>query len=266
MHNDIITQNIKLIDEKLIINERKFEIINDIKYLVYYVSREFEPVICERCGCLVYKINCYHIRIVKTFINYDYPVLLKYKQRRLICDCGKTMAEWNSIVTKGCNVSNYLKLEIIKQCKYKHSFTTIAKQLNVDTMTVINTFMNHFTFERKDLSEVLCVDEFSANINQDNKYACIIGDPIKKEIIDILPSRHQYYLEQYLSKIPKSERLNVKIVNIDMWEAYKTVFSNYCWNALIAVDPFHWIGHATDNFHKLRRIVEEQIDNPKVKP
>ena len=31
MHNDIITQNIKLIDEKLIINEKKFEIINGIK-------------------------------------------------------------------------------------------------------------------------------------------------------------------------------------------------------------------------------------------
>ena len=171
----------------------------------------------------------------------------------------------NSIVSKKCKISNYLKLEIIKQCKYKHSFTTIAKQLNVDKMTVINTFMEHFTFNRKELSEVICVDEFSANINQDNKYACIIGDPIKKGIIDILPSRHQYYLEQYLSKIPKNERMRVKIVNIDMWEAYKVVFSNYCWNALIAVDPFHWIGHATDNFHKLRRIVEEQIDNPKVR-
>lgn len=34
---------------------------------------------------------------------------------------------------------------------------------------------------------------------------------------------------------------------------------------MIAVYPFHWIGHATDNLHKLRRIVEEQIDNPKVK-
>ena len=265
MHNDIITQNIKLIDEKLIINERKFEIINDIKYFVFYVSREFEPKICDRCRCVVYKVKDYRERIVKTFVNYDYPVLLKYNQRRLICDCGKTMSENNSIVAKKCKISNYLKLEIIKQCKYKHSFTTIAKQLNVDTMTVINTFMNHFTFDRKDLSEVICVDEFSANINQDNKYECIIGDPIKKEIIDILPSRHQYYLEQYLSKIPKIERMNVKIVNIDMWEAYKVVFSNYCWNALIAVDPFHWIGHATDNFHKLRRIVEEQIDNPKVK-
>ena len=265
MHNDIITQNVKLIDEKLIINDKKIESVKGIKYLIYYVSREFEPTICDRCGSLVHKTNCYHTRIVKTFINYDYPVLLKYKQRRLICDCGKTMSENNSIVSKKCKISNYLKLEIIKQCKYKHSFTTIAKQLNVDKMTVINTFMEHFTFNRKELSEVICVDEFSANINQDNKYACIIGDPIKKGIIDILTSRHQYYLEQYLSKIPKNERMRVKIVNIDMWEAYKVVFSNYCWNALIAVDPFHWIGHATDNFHKLRRIVEEQIDNPKVR-
>ena len=251
--------------QKLIINDKKFELIDDTKYIVYYVSREFEPKICDRCGSVVCKVKDYRERKVKTFINFDYPVLIKYRQRRLICDCGKTMSENNLIVSKGRRISNYLKLEIIKQCRYKHSFTTVARQLNIDTMTVINTFMDHFTFDRKELSEVICVDEFSANINQENKYACIIGDPIKKEIIDILPSRHQHYLEEYLSKIPKEERMKVKIVNIDMWEAYKVVFSNYCWNALIAVDPFHWIGHATDNFHKLRRIVEEQIDNPKVK-
>ena len=57
----------------------------------------------------------------------------------------------------------------------------------------------------------------------------------------------------------------MKIVNLVMWESYKIVFSYYCCNANIAVDLFHWIGHATDNFHKLRRIVEEQMVNPKVK-
>ena len=49
MHDNIITQNIKLIDEKLIINDKKFELIDGIKYIVYYVSREFEPKICDRC-------------------------------------------------------------------------------------------------------------------------------------------------------------------------------------------------------------------------
>ncbi len=50
MHDNIITQNIKLIDTKMIINEVKFEISDDTKYLLYYVTREFEPKICERCG------------------------------------------------------------------------------------------------------------------------------------------------------------------------------------------------------------------------
>ena len=112
MYNDIISQNVKLMDEKLIINGKKFEIIKGVKYLVYYVSRQFEPVVCERCGCLVHRIKEYKVRTVKTFINYDYPVLLKYKQRRLLCDCGKTISENNSIVSKRNRISNYLKLEI----------------------------------------------------------------------------------------------------------------------------------------------------------
>ena len=44
-------------------------------------------------------------------------------------------------------------------------------------------------------------DEFSANIDEDNKYACIIRDSVKQEIIDRLPSRHQEYLERYLANI-----------------------------------------------------------------
>ena len=106
--------------------------------------------------------------------------------------------------------------------------------LDVKTPTVINIFMENFSFERKPFGEVICVDEFSAKIDSDNPYACIIGDPVSKEIIDILPSRHKSYLERYLDKIPKEERLNVKIVNIDMWNAYKEVFSAFCWNIIQA--------------------------------
>lgn len=267
MHENIISQNIKLLDDKLIFeNEKeKFEIIDNIKYRVLYVTREFTPIVCKACGCLVTKTKEYVKRKVKTFFNYDYPVIIYYKQRRLVCKCGKTMAENNSLVSKGCNISNYLKMEILKQCKYKTSFKTISQQLNIDVMTVINTFMEYANFERRQLTEIICVDEFSANINNNNTYACIIGDPVSREIIDILPSRHQVEIERYLAKIPKDERLRVKIVNIDMWEAYKISFSSYCPNAKIAVDAFHWISKATNEFHKLRRLIEEETDNPKIK-
>lgn len=96
------------------------------------------------------------------------------------------MAEPNSLVSKGCNVSNYLKMEILKQCKYKTSFKTIAQQLNKDFMTVINTFMKYANFERRKLTEIICVDEFSAIINYNNAYTCIIGERVNNKIIDIL--------------------------------------------------------------------------------
>ena len=78
MHNVIISQNLKLLDNKLILNKEKemFEIIKGTKYRVLEVSREFEPVVCSKCGNLVYKTKEYVLRKIKTFFNYDYPVII----------------------------------------------------------------------------------------------------------------------------------------------------------------------------------------------
>lgn len=84
MHNDIIAQNVNLIDEKLIIKECKIETIKEQKYLVYYVTREYEPKVCDRCGSCVFKVKDHRERMVKTFINFDYPVIIKYKKRRFV--------------------------------------------------------------------------------------------------------------------------------------------------------------------------------------
>lgn len=266
MTNDIITQNIQLIDENIIIDKIETVNINNKIIRVYYIHYNYYTGWCPKCGSHVYTTKEYKTRTVKTFINYDYPVLLKYRQRRLECkECGKTFGENNSIVSKGCNISKYLKLVILKKCAEKASFKTIANQLNVDEMTVINTFMKNIRFKRVELSEILCVDEFSANIDENNPYAFIMGDPVNKKIIDILPSRHIEYLSDYFFKISENERNRVKIVNMDMWEGYRRIFQLYMPHASIAVDPFHYIKHATDSFNKLRIRIEESNDNPKVR-
>ena len=59
MHKDIISQN--------------------IKYLVYYFKREFESVMCDKCGKVVYKVKDYRERKGKTFGNFDYHVIIKYE-------------------------------------------------------------------------------------------------------------------------------------------------------------------------------------------
>ena len=103
MHDIIIAQNLKLLDKKLIIDENynMFEVIEGIKYRVLKVSREFEPIICPKCRRIVHKTKEYVIRKIKTFFNYDYPVIIYCRQKRLICYCGKTIQENNSLVQKG---------------------------------------------------------------------------------------------------------------------------------------------------------------------
>ena len=61
MHNVIISQNLKLLDNELTFNEDKemFETINDIKYRVLEVTRKFELVFCPKCGNLVHKTKEY---------------------------------------------------------------------------------------------------------------------------------------------------------------------------------------------------------------
>ena len=64
------------------------------------------------------------------------------------------------IIQKYLNIIKESQNAIVeKQCPYIRSSTTIANQLNIDTIAITNSFMDHFTFERKGLSEVICIDE-----------------------------------------------------------------------------------------------------------
>lgn len=71
MHDNIISQNIKLLDDKLIFEniKKELEIIDIVKNKVLNVTREFTPIFCRECGCLVPKTKEYVKRKVKTFLT-----------------------------------------------------------------------------------------------------------------------------------------------------------------------------------------------------
>ena len=233
-----------------------------------YLNLKDERIKCPYCQNDKIVIKDYYNTTINNSIIRLNKVFVHIKMRRYLCKtCRKTFRQQFFLGKFGRSTSFAVEMSVMESLKKKVSFKDVAEAHNISVTQCIRIFDESNKIERLQLTRAICVDEFFFGYDRkgDAQYPFIIVDPNSTKIIDILPSRHQYYLEQYLSKIPQNERLRIKIVNIDMWEAYKTVFSNYCWNAKIAVDPFHWIGHATDNFHKLRRIVEEQIDNPKVK-
>ena len=90
------------------------------------------------------------------------------------------------------------------------------------------------------LPEVLSIDEFKGNAGNE-KYQCILVDPAKHRVLDILPGRNQQCLTQYFYSFPKKDRLKVKFFVCDMWQPYVDVAQIYFSNAKIIIDKYHFI-------------------------
>ena len=265
MSYDIVTQSLINFDSKLIIIEpfNQIETINSNLVRVIYVQREFEEFACPSCGKMVSRVKEYKIKDVRVYFDCLGEVIIRYRQRRLKCDCGKTFPEVTPLVAKNKSISNSVRLQILNLCKKVISFKTIAEMLHISSSSVINTFMEVANFDRQPLGEIISVDEFSYVVNGKTQYAFVIGNPMTRQLIDILPSRKQDDIEEYFSKISYEERLNVKYATMDMWKGYIKSIKKFFPNAIIAVDPFHWTRLITNAIHKVRRKVHE--DNiPKI--
>ena len=93
--------------------------------------------------------------------------------------------------------------------------------MNLSVNTVIRVF-GVVDYGHKNLPSALSIDEFKGNTGGE-KYQCIITDPVKKVVLDILPARTEVCLTKYFAKFSKSERENVKYFVSDMWKPFANI-------------------------------------------
>lgn len=175
-------------------------------------------------------------------------------KRRFICHyCGKKFVEPININPYNSSISNELKMKIRKDLLvYNYSIKSIARENNVSCSTVrreLEEAMNGYPEYLKTLPEVISIDEFKAD-TREGKYALIINDPIRKRVLDILPSRKKDYLLSYFTRI--ENRNNVKIVISDMYEPYLLVTKTMFSKAKFVVDRFHYVRYIMDALDDIR--------------
>ena len=96
------------------------------------------------------------------------------------------------------------------------------------------------------------------------KYCCVLYDPHKNNIVDLLSCRHLNFLIDYFSHIPKDEKDAVEFVSMDMWESYRTMAKKCLPKAKIAVDSFHVVQQLNNAFNKIRiRVMKKYEDTKK---
>ena len=114
----------------------------------------------------------------------------------------------------------------------------------------------------KTLPLVLSIDEFKGN-SGGNKYHSILTAPKEHKVFDILPSRTQYRLEEYLRDF--SNRKDVRYFVMDMYKVYKDIAQRLLPNATIVIDKFHVVKQVTGATERVRIRIQKQMHPSKRK-
>ena len=251
MHNHCIN---KLINIEEVIVKKIIHSDSSVRIMLETKPKEH---ICPVCGRNTKRIHDYRMQTIK-----DLPFQLKHcylilRKRRYACSCGKRFYENYSFLPKYFQRTSRMTAFIADALHDTRSVTSVAKMCNVSTATV-NRILDTISYGRPDIPLSISIDEVKGNAGG-QKYQCILVDPIKHSVLDILPSRSQTQLNTYFRNIPKRERYQVKFFVCDMWRPYTELAQTFFPNATMVIDKYHFIRQVTWAIENVRKRIQKTM-------
>jgi len=227
------------------------DVLEDGSSKIYFVTIKSKPCKCMYCQSKDTSIKEY---VHKTIRLLDEGILNCYMEMtipRFKCNtCKKTFAyKLNSTIQD--KYSNEFIRKIKQDFESMISFKDIAKRFHMDLMTVCRLFDTVVENRRQMLGEAICIDEFKS-FGDETKYSSVLLDFETHKIIDVIESRTLPYLRQYFRKQPQNLLKKVKLFSCDMYDGYITIAKEFFPNALICIDPFHYMKYFTAAIQDIR--------------
>ena len=230
------------------------EIIEEDNKIIFSGHLKRKEQICPRCNNRVREVKDTRTQLIKDVPAFGKNVFIKLKKQRYICrKCNKSFYEENKFLKKYQRITDRVLEKIFTMSAEVNSFSFMSKELNIPITTLIRKF-DLIEYPKSNLEnvEVLAIDEFKGNTGGE-KYNCIIADPKRKIILDILPKRYKIDLQNYFFKIDKGVRDKIKIFISDMWQTYFDVAKDKFKNSKFVVDKYHWIRQVIWAFENVRK-------------
>ena len=215
------------------------------------IEMPVKPHVCPSCGATTAKIHDYRLQRIKDIPAFGRKTILVLHKRRYRCDCGKCFYENVSFLPKYRRMTNRFSVYVIDKLRSVRSYTSVAKETGVSIPTVMRIF-DVVQYGKPALSKILAIDEFKGNTGGE-KYQCIITDPKKHIVLDILPKRYSSYLIDYFKSMDRSK---VQYFVSDMWRTYTDFASSILKNATQVIDKYHFVRQVIWAFEAVRK--EEQ--------
>ena len=227
----------------------------------YYITAEAvaRPSLCPHCGALSPQLTG-HGRKKQTFqdmLIHGKRVEILVDRRRYICqECGSTFLEQLVDMDEKRNVTKRL-LHYIQSKSITNTFTSVAREIGLDEKTIRLIFKDHVTEKlklyRPEAPKWLCIDEACLI----HGYRCVLTNIEALTLLDILNNRKKSTILNYLSQLPKKER--VEYVCMDMWQPYRDAANYYLPGAKIIIDKYHVLRCASDAVDAVRKSIGEEL-------
>lgn len=231
---------------------------------VITLEKELSEHYCPVCGFRMYSKGRSMRTVNHPIMQDGLKLTLKLIKRRWQCinpDCKTIISDEFSFVDKyrrNTNISDLLIVNAFKDPSL--SAREIAKRYSVSDTHVITTFARYVDMPRRQMTEIICVDEVHLNISKKFKYALIIQDFESGEPLDMIPSRREEITEPYFAHMPFKERKRVRYIISDMYRPYLAYVDKYFPNAESVIDAFHVIQLINRNFLNYIRRVIRRLD------
>ena len=213
---------------------------------------------CPCCGRKTRRIHDYQVQKIQDVPLQGKHVALILRKRRYSCvSCGKRFLEHYSFLPKYHRRTRRLAFYVLSLLRQTFSLKQVSALTGVSVQTITRLLDTvHYSVPEK-LPNAVSIDEFKGNAAT-GKYQCILVDPLKHRILDILPDRTQSHLADYWRAIPRKDRLKVQFFVCDMWLPYVELARTFFPNAKIIIDKYHFIRQTTWAIEKVRKRLQKR--------
>ncbi len=260
LHNDY-TQNIPFFKG---LNTKYFEEDESTGGYKAFIEMPVKEHHCPNCGHVTTFVKDYRLQTVKDLSVLGKPLTVTIRKRRYVCKyCNATFTEENPYIKRYCHFPNRLYIESLTESFRLQSFTSVAKRLGVSVTSIIRWF-DKLNCPHPKLPECIAIDEFRGNAGGE-KFQCNVADPVKHQVIDILPSRNTEDLCKHFLEYPYKERAEVKKIVMDLSTLFRSVAKTIFPEAKIVADKFHVIRVVTNSMENVRKRIQKEFHATKRK-
>ncbi|MGB5931960.1 MAG: ISL3 family transposase [Anaerolineae bacterium] len=235
---------------------------NKEQYLHLFCEHEHDVAICPRCMTATTEIHEQKDRCVRHLDIWGMRTLVHFPQRRFDCDgCGKPFTENLEWIDAKRRQTSAFEMHIYERVKHKTPRKQVALQGGLNEATVLDIFKRQAKRATRQADDsrvrVLGVDEISLRKGH-KRYALVLSDLVRRRVIAVLPNRLKKTFEQWLESLTEAERQAIRVVSMDMWEAYRQAVRKRLRHAKIVADRFHVMKQLNHQIDLMRRSMQRK--------